>query len=85
MLNRKTLTALALIATGITGPVLADDGDVQYARILLEEARTFGVSQPIGQAAGEVDAQRARRQDAAKEQLNDNEKLWEATSKSSGN
>lgn len=77
MLNRKTLTAIALIAAGVSGPVFAED-DVNRAQVLLEQARTFGVSEPTGQAAGEVTAQRERRREAKREQLTANEKAWRA-------
>ena len=77
MLNRKTLTAIALVVAGASGPVLAED-DVNRAQVLLEQARSYGVSAPIGQAAGEVTAQRERRREAQSEQLNANEKAWRA-------
>lgn len=77
MLNRKTLTAIALIAAGVSGPVFAED-DVNRAQVLLEQARTYGVPEPTGQAAGEVTTQRERRREAQSEQLTANEKAWRA-------
>ena len=75
MLNRKTLTAIALVVAG--GPALAED-DVNRAQVLLEQARNYGVSEPTGQAAGEVTAPRERRREAQSKQMNANEKAWQA-------
>ncbi len=54
MLNRKTIAAIALIATGASGAALADDGDVRRARQLLEQAQSFGKPSITGQSAGET-------------------------------
>ena len=77
MINRKTIAAIALVATGAAAPVFADDGDVRHAEILLEQARTYGKSSVTGKAAGEVRAERTR-----EENLSENEKRWREIAKS---
>lgn len=77
MLNRKTIAAIALVATGAAAPVLADDGDVRHAQILLEEAQTYGIT---GAAAGQTDASREDRM--KHENLDASEKRWKQIARS---
>lgn len=80
MLNRKTIAAIALVATGIAAPVSADDGDVRHAQILLEQAQSYGTSGITGKAAGQTDT---RRDDRMKhDNLNASEKRWKQIAKS---
>lgn len=84
MLNRKTIAAIALVATGVAAPAFADDGDVRHAKILLEQARTYGNSGISGLAAGQTDATREARatRDDAKETLDKNEARWRSIARS---
>ena len=76
MTIRTTIAAVALVAAGTTAPVLADDGDVRHAEILVEQARKFGKSDVRGEAAGDIDAKREQRRNAT-QNLNESEKRWE--------
>ena len=80
MLNRKTIAAVALIATGFAAPVLADDGDVRHAEILLKQAQSYGTSGITGQAAGQTDTSRENRM--THDSTNANEKRWKQIAKS---
>ena len=70
-----TLVALAALLAG--APANADDGDIQQAALLLEEARSFGRPEPVGLAAGQIEKEREQRRSAEPEPLTGNEQRWE--------
>lgn len=78
MTKRNHLSALCIIGTlAMGGAALADDGDVQHARILHEEAQTYGVPGITGQAAGQIEAEREERRQQVPEVFNEDEQRWE--------
>ncbi len=83
MINRKTIAAIAIAAAaaGTAAPALAGDADARFASRLLEEARTFGVSDVRGTAAGEVARERSERRDDTHATSVD-EKRWHQVQKS---
>ena len=79
MTKSKYLHAIGIFGLLVVGgPVIADDGDVQHARILLEEARTFGVPDVEGLAAGRLEIERRSRREERQEELSESEKRWNA-------
>ena len=91
MINRKTIAAIAIAAASASppgpptrftaAPALAGDADARFASRLLEEARTFGVSDVRGTAAGEVARERSERRDDTHATSVD-EKRWHQVQKS---
>ncbi len=77
MITRKNLSAIAVIGAIVATPVLADDGDVQHARLLLEQARTFGVPGVVGEAAGQIEAEREARREEHPDTRSENQKRWD--------
>lgn len=77
MFNRKTLGALAvaLTATGAAAPALADDAGARTAQTLVQEARTYGQSEPRGAAAGQTDRPRDDRGGATRD---GNQQRWDS-------
>ena len=71
----NALFTIGLLAIG--GPVIADDGDVPHARILLEQARTYGVTDVSGRAAGQTETARNERRQDEREALDKNQERWE--------
>lgn len=73
------IAAIGIISVlTFSAPAIADDGDVQHARILLEEAQTFGVKDVTGQAAGQIEEERVERRQQDPEVLDENEARWAA-------
>ena len=72
---RKFIATIALVAAGATAPAIADDGDRQQARVLLENARSFGKADVRGTAAGEIKAEREARRNARQVQT-ESERRW---------
>ena len=83
MYARKHLSAIGIVGLlVVSSHATADDGDVQHARVLLEEARTFGVPGVTGQAAGQNESNRTQRRESKSEPLDENETRWAVISAS---
>ena len=79
MIKRNRIATIGILGClVVAGRVVADDGDVQHARILLEEARTFGVPDVEGLAAGRLEIERRSRREERQEELSESEKRWNA-------
>lgn len=78
MKNQQILTTFMVVgALMATGATRADDGDVQHARILLEEAQTFGVSGvAAGQTDREIEEERNFRRRVDPETLTEDDRRW---------